>query len=72
MVSNKAYKTLVKDPTTYFLLPICFACDETKLHKKTGKTSSWPLLFSTTLFNQKLKALELVHCLLSSSSWLSI
>jgi hypothetical protein len=51
---QKAYKNLVKDPAKDFLLPICFACDETKLKGK-GKTGCWPLLFSTTIFNQKLR-----------------
>jgi hypothetical protein len=41
----------VKDPANNFLLPVCFACDETKV-AKTSKTSSWPLLFSTMLLNQ--------------------
>ena len=49
-----AYKNLIKDPEKDFLLPICFACDETKL-SKTGKTGCWPLLFTTTIFNQKLR-----------------
>jgi hypothetical protein len=49
-----AYKNLIKDPEKDFLLPIVFACDETKL-SKTGKTGCWPLLFTTTLFNQKLR-----------------
>jgi hypothetical protein len=48
-----AYKNLVKDPKTDFHLPICFACDETKL-SKMGKTGCWPLLFTTTIFNQEL------------------
>ena len=51
---QKAYKNLIKDPDKDFLLPICFACDETKLKGK-GKTGCWPLLFSTTIFNQKLR-----------------
>jgi hypothetical protein len=57
---QKANKNLVKDPTKYFLLPICFACDEIKLHK-TGKTGCWSLLFSTTIFYQKLHNLSLLH-----------
>jgi hypothetical protein len=52
---QQAYNNIVKDPTKDFiLLPICFTCDETKLLTKTGKTGCWPLLFSSTLFNQKL------------------
>ena len=34
-----------------FLLPIIFACDETKVSSQ-GKTSCWPLLFTTTIINQ--------------------
>jgi hypothetical protein len=51
---KKAYQTCVKDPSTDFLVPICFACDEAKL---TGGSTAgcWPLMFSTTLFNQKLR-----------------
>jgi hypothetical protein len=51
---QSAYDDVIKDPEKDFLLPICFACDETKL-TKTGKTGCWPLMFSTTLFNQKLR-----------------
>ena len=46
-------KNLIKDPEKDFLLPIVFACDETKL-SKTGKSGCWPFLFTTTIFNQKL------------------
>jgi hypothetical protein len=49
-----AYKDLIKDPEKDFLLPISFACNETNL-SKTGKTCCWPLLFTTTIFNQKLR-----------------
>jgi hypothetical protein len=50
---DKAYKHLVKNPAKDFLVPIVFACDETKL-AKSGKTGCWPLLFTTTIFNQGL------------------
>jgi hypothetical protein len=50
---SQAYKTCIKDPSTDFLVPICFACDETKLNG--GTTGCWPLMFSTTIFNQKLR-----------------
>jgi hypothetical protein len=50
---QQAYKNLVKDPKQAFVVPICFACDETKLKGK-GKTGCWPLLFSTTIFNPAL------------------
>jgi hypothetical protein len=46
-----AYQTCVKDPNSDFLVPICFACDEAKV----GNSACWPLMFSTTLFNQKLR-----------------
>jgi hypothetical protein len=57
---QQAYKHLVKDPVKDFLVPIVFACDETKL-AKSGKTGCWPLLFTTSIFNQRLRNL--------SSSW---
>jgi hypothetical protein len=34
------------------MMPIIFACNETHL-QKGGKASSWPLLFATSIFNQK-------------------
>jgi hypothetical protein len=54
---QKAYKNLVRDPSKDLLVPIVFACDETKL-ARTGKTGCWPLLFSTTIFNQTLRNLS--------------
>ena len=50
---QNAYHTCIKDPTTDFMVPICFACDEAKLNG--GTTGCWPLMFSTTIFNQKLR-----------------
>lgn len=50
---QNAYHTCIKDPKTDFLVPICFACDEAKLGG--GTTGCWPLMFSTTIFNQKLR-----------------
>ena len=50
---ENAYHTCIKDPTTDFLVPICFACDEAKL--SGGTTGCWPLMFSTTIFNQTLR-----------------
>ena len=50
---QNAYQTCIKDPKTDFLVPICFACDEAKLGG--GTTGCWPLMFSTTIFNQKLR-----------------
>jgi hypothetical protein len=51
-----AYRNLVVDTDRDFLCPICFACDETKLKGK-GTTGCWPLIFSTTIFNTKLRHL---------------
>ena len=51
---RNAYNECIRDPEKEFLLPICFACDKTHI-QKSGKASCWPLLFSTTLFNQKLR-----------------
>ena len=47
---------MITDPETQILAPICFSCDETHLNgaKRTG---CCPLLFSTTLFGQKLRNL---------------
>ena len=54
----KAYKYLVKDLNKNFLVPIIFACDETNV-KSSGKGSCWPLVFTTSLFNQKLHNLPI-------------
>ena len=35
-------------------MPIIFACDETKL-SSIGKTSCWPLMFTTTILNQEMR-----------------
>jgi hypothetical protein len=49
---NSAYRHKAKDPSKDFMMPIIFACDETHL-RKGGKASSWPLLFTTSILNQK-------------------
>jgi hypothetical protein len=51
VLSKSLQKSGKKDPEKDFVVPICFACKETKLKGK-GKTGCWPLLFSTTVFNQ--------------------
>ena len=51
---NNAYNHCITDPSSEMLVPICFACDKTQI-KKSGKASCWPLLFSTTLFNQNIR-----------------
>ena len=43
-----------KSSDTEFLIPIIFACDETKVSNQ-GKTSSWPLLFTTSILNQTMR-----------------
>ncbi len=55
---NQAYHHEVKDPATDFLMPIIMACDETNL-RKGGKASSWPLLFTTSILNQKMRNLPI-------------
>ena len=45
---------MIKSPDTEFLLPIIFACDETKVSNQ-GKTSSWLLLFTTSILNQTMR-----------------
>ena len=51
---QRAYKNMIKSPDTEFLIPIIFACDETKVSNK-GKISSWPLLFTTSILNQTMR-----------------
>ena len=53
-----AYQNLIKDEKKEFLLPIIFACDETKVSSQ-GKTSCWPLLFTTTILNKKSRNLPI-------------
>ena len=48
---HEAYMKMVKDPLNDFLMPIIFCCDETKI-VQMGKTSCWPLMFTTTILNQ--------------------
>ncbi len=55
---NQAYHHEVQDPATDFLMPIIMACDETNL-RKGGKASSWPLLFTTSILNQKMRNLPI-------------
>ena len=45
---------MIKSPDTEFLIPIIFACDETKVSNQ-GKTSSWLLLFTTSILNQTMR-----------------
>ena len=47
---NDAYNNMIKEPND-FLLPIIFACDETKLSSQS-KLGCWPLMFTTSLLNQ--------------------
>ena len=49
---QEAYKTMIKDPESVVLIPIIFACDETKVGS-LGKATSWPLMFTTSILNQK-------------------
>jgi hypothetical protein len=56
---NSAYRHEVKDPSKDFMMPIIFACNETHL-RKGGKASSWPLLFTTSILNQKTRNLPIV------------
>ena len=54
LIYDMAYKTLIEDKENDFLLPFIFACDETKLFS-IGKTSCWPLMFTTTILNQEMR-----------------
>jgi hypothetical protein len=53
-----AYRHEVKDPAKDFMMPIIMACDETYL-RKGSKASSWPLLFTTSILNQKMRNLPI-------------
>ncbi len=55
---NMAYYHKVKDPAKDFIMPIIIACDETHL-RKGGKVASWPLLFTTSILNQKMRNLPI-------------
>jgi hypothetical protein len=48
----------VKDPSKDFMMSIIFACDKTHL-RKGGKAASWPLLFTASILNQKLRNLPI-------------
>ena len=51
-----AYETCVTCQGSDFLVPIIFACDETKVSNQ-GKASCWPLLFTTSILNQEMQNL---------------
>jgi hypothetical protein len=55
---NTAYHHEVTDPSKDFVMPIIMACDETYL-RKGGKASSWPLVFTTSILNQKMRNLPI-------------
>ena len=55
---HDAYEKECKNPSTDFLMPIIMACDETHL-QKGSKASSWPLLFTTSILNQKIRNLPI-------------
>jgi hypothetical protein len=55
---NTAYRHEVRDPSKDFMMPFIFACDEMHL-RKGGKAASWPLLFTTSILNQKLRNLPI-------------
>jgi hypothetical protein len=43
---------------TIFLVGILFACDETKLQKES-KARSWPLMFTVSILNKKMRNLPI-------------
>ena len=45
---------MITSPDTEILIPIIFACDETKVSNQ-GKASSWPLKFTTSILNQTMR-----------------
>ncbi len=56
-IYNLAYKNRCKQPND-FLVGIIFACDETKL-QKGSKAGSWPLMFTVSILNQKMRNLPI-------------
>jgi hypothetical protein len=56
-IYNLAYKNRCKKPND-FLVGIIFACDETKLQKES-KAGSWPLMFTVSILNQKMRNLPI-------------
>jgi hypothetical protein len=56
-IYNLAYKNRCKKAND-FLFGIIFACDETKL-QKGSKAGSWPLMFSVSILNQKMRNLPI-------------
>ena len=52
-----AHRRLCTQPRD-FLVPIIFACDETKV-VNIGKLTCWPLMFTTSLLNQDLRNLPI-------------
>jgi hypothetical protein len=56
-IYDLAYKNPCKKPDD-FLLGIIFACDETKL-QKGSKADSWPLMFTISILNQKMRNLPI-------------
>jgi hypothetical protein len=68
---NSAYRHQVKDPAKDFMMPIIFACDETHL-RKGGKVASWPLLFTTSILEQKTRNLPIAWNMLGYINDLSL
>jgi hypothetical protein len=56
-IYNLAHKNPCKKPDD-FLVGIIFACDETKL-QKGSKAGSWPLMFTVSILNQKMRSLPI-------------
>jgi hypothetical protein len=56
-IYNLAYKNRCKKPND-FLVGIIFACDETKL-QKGSKAGCWPLMFTVSILNQKMRNLPI-------------
>jgi hypothetical protein len=56
-IYDLAYKNRCKKPDD-FLVGIIFACDETKL-QKGSKAGSWPLMFTVSILDQKMRNLPI-------------
>ena len=56
-IYNLAHKNRCKQPND-FLVGIIFACDETKL-RQGSKAGCWPLMFTVSILNQKMRNLPI-------------
>ena len=54
VTDTRMHIKIIISPDTEMLIPIIFACDETKVSNQ-GKVSSWPLIFTLSILNQTMR-----------------